>query len=39
MKNLAGSKEHSEVLQRMRKALTDQAAAHKVQLPYAVPGQ
>ena len=39
MKNLAGRKEHSEVLQRMRKALADQAAAHNVQLPYPVPGK
>jgi choline-sulfatase len=39
MKNLAGRKEHSEVLQRMRAALTDQAAAHHVHLPYTVPGQ
>jgi arylsulfatase A-like enzyme len=39
MKNLAGKKEHSEVLQRMRKALADQAAAHNVHLPYTVPGQ
>ena len=37
MKNLAADKEHSEVLQRMRKALADQAAAHNVQLPYPVP--
>ncbi len=39
MKNLAGSKEHSDVLQRMRKALTEQAAAHNVRLPYAVPSK
>jgi choline-sulfatase len=39
MKNLAGKKEHSEVLQRMRKALAEQAAAHNVHLPYDVPGQ
>ena len=39
MKNLAGMKEHSEVLDRMRKALADQVAAHKVQLPYPVPGK
>jgi choline-sulfatase len=39
MKNLAADKEHSEVLQRMRKALADQAAAHNVQLPYDVPGK
>ncbi len=39
MKNLAGMKEHSEVLDRMRKALTEQVAAHNVRLPYAVPGK
>jgi choline-sulfatase len=39
MKNLAAMKEHSEVLDRMRKAMAEQAAAHKVPLPYPVPGQ
>jgi len=37
MKNLAGKKEYSDVLQRMRKALAEQIAAHNGKLPYDVP--
>jgi len=37
MKNLAARPDHADVLQRMRKALTAQAAAHNVKLPCEVP--
>ena len=37
MKNLAGKKEYADVLERLRKALTEQIAAHKGKLPYDVP--
>ena len=37
MENLAGRKQYADILRRMRKALTEQAAAHNVRLPYDVP--
>ncbi len=38
MKNLAGKKEYSDVLARLRKALARQIAIHNGKLPYDVPG-